>query len=132
MENSLWKWIFWILLSCGVAKAELPPEAYEGMKKRAGEVLMIEVIDVKHQLWVFRKKEWVRAKVTKVLRSKKGVKAGDVIDIEYRYQPLGNAVGPSPIPQLNKGLKLKAWLSWSEEQGSYRAAARGDTFEWIE
>ena len=118
-----------LLVLTGLLGAELPPEAYERMKKNAEEVVDLTVVDVKHQFWIFRKKEWVQAKVTKVHRSKSGLKVGDLVEISYRFAPLGDAVGPAPIPQLDKGERYKSWIS---KRGKlFAPAAKGSSFYWL-
>ena len=123
-----------ILLSFGglivSSKAELPPEAYLQMQAGATEVIEIKVEAVKHQ-HLFRKQEHVSAVVTKVTKSASKLKVGDKIEIKYRHVRLGNAVGPSPIPQLDQGKTYPAWLRKSED-GHYEPDARGMSFEKID
>lgn len=113
-----------------LVQAELPTEAYLQMQAGAAEVIEIKVEAVKHQ-HIFRKQEFVSAVVIKVTKSASKLKAGDQIEIKYRHVPLGNAVGPSPIPKLDKGKTYPAWLKKSEE-GYYEPAARGMSFEKID
>ena len=112
-----------------LVQAELPPKAYLQMQAGAAEVIEIKVEAVKHQ-HLFRKQEFVSAVVTGVIKSASKLKAGDKIEIKYRHVPLGNAVGPSPIPKLDKGKPYPAWLKKSEE-GYYEPAARGMSFKKI-
>ena len=112
------------------ANAELPPSAYLQMQEGASEKIEIKVEAVKHQ-HIFRKQEWVSAVVTKVMKSASKLKVGDKIEIKYRHEPLRGAVGPSPIPKLDKGKSYPAWLRKTKE-GHFEPAARGMSFEKID
>ncbi|YCM42177.1 hypothetical protein V2O64_12775 [Verrucomicrobiaceae bacterium 227] len=124
-------WLFLSLVGLSTsAHAELPPEAYQKMQAGAPEVIEIKVELVKHQ-HLFRRQEFVSAVVTKVTKSGSKLKVGDKITIKYRHVPLGRSVGPSPIPQLDKGKTYPAWLRKSGD-GHYEPAARGMSFEKID
>lgn len=127
------KFLLFILSFAGLiaaSQAEIPTKAYLQMQAGAAEVIEIKVEAVKHQ-HIFRKQEMVSAVVTRVTKSASKLKVGDKIEIKYRHVPLGNAVGPSPIPKLDKGKTYPAWLKKSQE-GHYEPAARGMSFEKID
>ncbi len=111
------------------ALAELPPQAYLLMQKAAAEEIEIKVEKVKRGTWI-SPGEVVNAKVTKVVRSKSGLKVGDKITIRYRYKKL-RGVGPSPIPKLKKGDTLPAWLQ-KTEKGHFKPFAGGFSFKRVE
>lgn len=121
----LFLWLFCLLPCFG----ELPPSVYVDLQKRSPEVVEIRVDRVKHQ-YLFRKHEIVTATVTKVTRTRSGLKVGDKIEIRYRHVPLRGASGPSPIPKLKKGNTYPAWLK-KGEGGIYVPSARGKSFSRI-
>ena len=112
-------------------QAELPPEAYLGLQAAAPEKIEIKIEAVKHQ-HIFRRQELVSAVVTKVTKSASKLKVGDKIQIKYRHSPLRRGeVGPSPVPQLDRGKTYPAWLEKNEE-GHFEPAARGMSFEKVD
>jgi len=140
---------FAILFLCARAQADLPPDVYVEMQKKAGEFLKIEVLNSKKEsvakessLTPFELKSDTRvfgirlsAKVLDVERSKSSLKEGDVISIDYmrteRPKEIG-WVGPSEIPLLKKGDVSKAYLDKSSKSDSYTPAARGRSFQTID
>jgi hypothetical protein len=108
------------------ALAELAPSAYLSLQKKAPEKVTIKVDQVKRQ-GIFRREEWVKATVTAVSKSESKLKVGDKIEIRYRNETR-NIVGPSPIPQLDKGQTYPAWLKKNGE-GHYGPSARGKSFQ---
>src|SRR5438477_117208 len=119
--------------------AELPPAVYEDLQRAAPEALSIQVMDVDvhrsiakpHACSFFdfevRRNARARARVFGVIRSKSGVRPGDVITIEYTsVKPCYGVNGPRPISLLNEGDRVSAFLVKS---GSvFVPAARGATF----
>jgi hypothetical protein len=129
-----------LLLIAAVASAELPPEVYEELQRKAPEVLFIEVtsVDVDRQIkkpsgcsWlefeVVRNVE-LEARVIRVVRSAAGVRPGTVIRVEY---PSNNRCegynGPRSIELLRKGERVNAFLVRGD-RGVFVPAARGATF----
>lgn len=120
---------FALLFCVGLASAELPPSAYTAMQKGATEVLEIKVHCARRGLWI-SPGEKVSAIVTKVVRSANGVKVGQMIEIRYRHRPLRGAAGPSPIPLLEKGDVVPAYLSLDGQH--FRPAAGGYSFREVD
>jgi hypothetical protein len=112
------------------AQAELAPQVYKDMQSRAPEFLEIQVLSVTTAAASDEIRVDVEARVIDVRRSKSGLKAGDVIRIEYtRTTKL--LAGPSPAPVLQKGKKYPAFLSQAVTKNDYRPAALGRSFELI-
>jgi hypothetical protein len=119
--------------------AELPPSVYEDLQRAAPEALSIQVMDVEVHRSIakpsacsfldfeVRRKAIVRARVIGVIRSKSGVRPGDVIAIDYTsVKPCHGVNGPRPIELLKEGDRVSAFLTKS---GSvFVPAARGGTF----
>jgi len=110
--------------------AELPTSAYLKMQQAAPEVIEIRVDKAKRGYWI-SPGEVVTATVMKVTKTASTVKVGDVIKIRYRHVKLRGAVGPSPIPLLNKKKIYPAYLK-KTKAGHYEPAARGRSFQKIE
>jgi hypothetical protein len=116
-----------------VAHAELPPHAYEELKKAAPEAIMLTVLDTKvrtvRDARYERTSVFAQARVDGVTRSKTGLKKGQIITLrtvtEKAIEP--GWAGPAPIPIVQKGQKYLAWLKRSGD--AYYAAARGQSFE---
>ncbi len=121
-------WSFFLLPCSGA----LPPTVYVDLQAEAPEAVEILVKQVKHQN-LFRKREMVRAVVTKVVRTSSGLKVGDVIEIRYRHSPHKKIPGPAPVPRLGKGKTYPAWLR-KGKGGIYFPAARGWSFAkfWLD
>ena len=113
-----------------VSQAELSPAVYKQMQKNAPEFLEIEVLSVKTTEVANDISVDVEARLTRVRRSKSGLKAGDVIHINYgrRTQLLA---GPSPAPLLEKNKKYPAFVVRAHER-NYEPAAGGKSFEVID
>lgn len=131
------------LMATGVAtalvaplRAELPPQVYMDLQKKAEEVMEIRADEViskpKGLLDRSSYTETVKATVIEVTRSRSGVKKGDVITIIYQRQGLTDGrVGPSPAPQLKQGAQYPAFLVKGED-GNFSVAARGMSFSKME
>ena len=116
-----------------VARAELPPSAYEQMKDRATEVLEVEITRVAlnerdgenlRDISVF-----ADATVTGVTRSQSGVEVGDKISLRYMtFEVISPGwVGPGPIRVVEEGGKYRIWF---KKAGNYfYDAARGRSVE---
>lgn len=121
-----------IWASVGGARAELPPRAYEAMRQSARYVLVLAVESVERAAprtdGPFRTTTVVvRARIVSVIRGA-GLKMGDTVTIRYRHrEPVKPGwVGPAPIPVLEKGSRVLAWLNRGE--GAFAPAARGHSF----
>ncbi|MFT4176172.1 MAG: hypothetical protein QM627_05910 [Luteolibacter sp.] len=128
-------WIFCLLLGVTVAKGELSPEVYRDLQKEAEEELRIKVSKVTSKpAGIFDRSNWtetIEATVVEVVRSKSGVKKGEVISIVYhRLVPKKGWVGPSPPPRLKEGNEYPAFLKRDEGQ-RFSIAARGMSFTRI-
>jgi hypothetical protein len=116
------------------ARAELPPGAYEELKKDASEVLTVKILKVKtpegrkgHFLVLFT------AEVLGVTRSKSGVVKGQTITIaSYHVTEKARKegfVGPRIPPLLSAGWEGKVYLNKEQEKKAYDIAAYGESFE---
>lgn len=128
-----------LLFVASTAMGELAPEVYRALQRDAPELLQIEVTDVEIDR-EFRKPrgcgffdfEVVRdvtakAKVVKVIRSRAGVRPGATIDIRYAsLSPCEGWVGPRPIPVLDEGTRVYAYLVHTGRR--FAPAARGASF----
>lgn len=116
----------------GQLLAELPPNVYIELRKKAPEVLRIRTDEViSKPAGILDRSNWtetVSATVLEVTRSESGVKKGDVISIVYgRQVPKEGWVGPAPAQQLAKGKEYTAFLA-KNEGGGFSIAARGMSF----
>ena len=121
--------------------AELPPDVYKDMQRRAPEVLYIQVSSV-HVHRSFTKPagcgffdfEVIRevkaeARVLRVIRSETGLHAGDIIQIEYSsISRCSGWDGPRSIQMLASGDRVYAFLARRGRTASFEPAARGATF----
>lgn len=121
-----------ILLLGGLLFAEMSPEVYRQLQQEAQEYFIIKVEKVHTPLWIFSRDKPVEvtARILQVLRSGKGAKEQDSIEIHYQsYKPKRGWVGPRPVPVLAKGEDYHAFLAWSDEDGYFVPAARGYSFD---
>lgn len=119
--------------------ADLAPDVYKHMQAASPEALVVRVITVDvrrsfdqppscawYQLELVRQ---VRAEavVERVIRSKSGVHAGDMIKIEYpAKRPCSGYDGPRPIPLVEEEEHVTAYLR--KNRDSFIPAARGASF----
>lgn len=85
--------------------AEINPRYYREMQKKAPEQLRLRVDSVEsdpcNNCETFKTR--VSATVTKVVRSKSGMKRNQSVWIEYEvYQPRAGWAGPRPMPALRE------------------------------
>jgi hypothetical protein len=116
-----------------VSLAELPPFVYKGRQQQASESLIIKVGSVKMRETDERQRKRidvsVEAKVEQVNRTKTGLRAGDVIRINYvQSQHKVPLVGPSEVPILKEGQVYPAYLMKEEKGKEYTPAAGGYSF----
>jgi hypothetical protein len=121
--------------------AELPPDVYKDMQRKAPEVLYIQVLSVQiyrrfakpsgcafFDFEVIREVK-VEAHVLRVVRSETRVHAGDVIEIEYSsISRCSGWDGPRSIRMLASGDRVYAFLARRGRTASFEPAARGATF----
>jgi len=118
------------------ARAELPPGAYEELKKNASEVMTVKILKVqtpegkKGHFHVF-----FTAKVLEVTRSKSGVEKGQTLRIasyhvteKARKEGFVGAKIPALLPV---GWEGKVYLNKNQDKKVYDIAAYGESFEEI-
>jgi hypothetical protein len=116
------------------ARAELPPGAYEELKKNASEVMTVKILKVqtpegkKGHFHVF-----FTAKVLEVTRSKSGVEKGQTVRIasyhvteKARKEGFVGARIPALLPV---GWEGKVYLNKNQDKQVYDIAAYGESFE---
>jgi hypothetical protein len=116
------------------ARAELPPGAYEELKKNASEVMTVKILKVETP----EGKEgyfhvFFTAQVLEVTRSKSGVEKGQTIRIgSYHVTEKARKegfVGPRIPPLLPVGWEGKVYLNKKQDKKVYDLAAYGESFE---
>ena len=119
---------------CSVSRAELPPWVYGQEQRQAPYALELLVRSV-HSTGTAAagQRLQVQAQVVEVKRQPPGarLKPGDRIMLGYALpQPRPQGwVGPSPLPQLEPGERMPAWLTLDPDRpGSYQPAAGGRSF----
>jgi hypothetical protein len=121
--------------------AELPPDVYKDMQRKAPEVLYLQVSSVQvHRKFAkpsgcaFFDFEVIRevkvgARVLRVVRSETRVHAGDNIEIEYSsISRCSGWDGPRSIRMLENDDRVYAFLARRGHKASFEPAARGATF----
>ena len=130
-----------LLILASAVLADLSPDIYKDLQRKAPEVLSIQVssVDVHRSFAkpsgcpffdfeVIRKVN-VEARVLRVVRSSTGVRPGDVIEIEYSsISRCSDWNGPRSMQLLRKGDLVYAFLSRRGRTASFDPAARGATF----
>jgi hypothetical protein len=116
------------------ARAELPPGAYEELKKNASEVMTVKILKVetpegkKGHFHVF-----FTAQVLEVTRSQSGVERGQTLRIaSYHVTEKARKagfVGPKIPPLLRVGWEGKVYLNKNQDKKVYDIAAYGESFE---
>jgi hypothetical protein len=118
------------------ARAELPPGAYEELKKNASEVMTVKILKVEtpegkkgHFQVLFT------AKVMEVTRSKSGVEKGQTLRIaSYHVTEKARKqgfVGPRIPRLLPVGWEGRVYLNKKQDKTVYDIAAYGESFEEI-
>ncbi|MEY3750507.1 MAG: hypothetical protein RLZZ631_59 [Cyanobacteriota bacterium] len=116
------------------SRAELPPWVYGQEQRQAPYVLELLVRSVHSNATVAQPQRLeVWAQVLEVKRQPAGarLKPGDRIRLSYALPPARPQgwVGPSPLPLLEPGEHLPAWLAPDPDRsGSYQPAAGGRSF----
>jgi hypothetical protein len=122
-------------VACGIA--ELPPQAYEAMRRGAPEVLTLEVRKVStirmesaHATGIVVTAD---AAVRAITRTKAGLKAGDRIEIAYLTRVFREPTpGAAPTPVLRETSSCTIYLQPStipDRSGSYEPAALSRSFD---
>jgi hypothetical protein len=130
-----------LLILATAVLADLSPDVYQDLQRKAPEVLYIQVSSVdlhrrfaKPSGCAFFDFEVIRnvkveARVARVVRSQTGVHAGDVIEIEYSsIRRCSDWNGPRSMQLLREGDRVYAFLSRRGRTASFEPAARGATF----
>lgn len=120
------------------ARAELPPSAYQNMKAAAPEEIEVRIQSVSNSVAPTRASEPMKthairaqAVVTRVIRSKSGLKVGSSLVLTYTValpKPGKQGwVGPGPLLIVARGASYHAWL---KAQGkAYVPAAMGQSLK---
>jgi hypothetical protein len=130
-----------LLILATAVLADLSPDVYKELQRKAPEVLYIEVsaVDVHRSFAkpsgcsffdfeVIREVK-VEARVARTVRSETGIHPGEVIEIEYSsISRCSDWNGPRSIQLLRKGDRVYAFLSRRGRTASFEPAARGATF----
>jgi hypothetical protein len=121
-----------LLVLTNVARAELPPSAYEKMQSAATEVFRVKVlrVDITPGDSPEIRDVSMLAQVLKVGRSKSKVKPDDLITIKYRLttHPAG-WVGPGEVPILKEDAETVAYLKPVAGTDEYAPAAGAMSFD---
>jgi hypothetical protein len=113
-----------------LARAELPPSAYERMQNAATEVLEIEILRVEIEPGESPGSQIIRlmALVNKATRAA-NVKVGDLIKIHYTVTGREKGwTGPGEIPVLEEKDKTIAYLAKDPESDGFHPAAGAMSF----
>jgi hypothetical protein len=130
-----------LLILATAVLADLSPDVYRGLQRKAPEVFYIQVssVDVHRRFAkpsgcsffdfeVIREVK-VEARVVRVVHSETDVHPGDVIEIEYSsISRCSEWNGPRSIQLVRKGDQVYAFLSRRGRTASFEPAARGATF----
>ena len=128
-------WLVLGSLACSsVVRAELPPAVYAQEQRQAPYALELLVRSVHRTGTVAAGQQLqVVAQVLEVKRQPVGarLKLGDQILLDYALPPARPQgwVGPSPVPALEPGERVPAWLSPDRARpGRFQPAAGGRSF----
>ena len=120
-------------LAFSPARAELPPSAYESMKKAAPEVLEIEVTRVARSTREADGRRHISiyadAIVRRVVRSKSRTRSGARLSLRYlTFDILEQGwAGPGRTSEVQKGKRYRVWLKKSGAH--FYTAAQGQSIE---
>jgi hypothetical protein len=119
--------------------AELPPHAYEDMKKKSRENLVIKVVDVSIDSTTEKDRSGndiliqnvtLKSKIQSVKKTSSKRRKGNTITITYEvrnHDPKSGWVGPSQIPVLEKNTLHFAYLR-KVDNGTYAPSAGSHSF----
>lgn len=122
--------------------AELPPHAYEDMKKKSKEYLVISVVEVSIDSTsekdrsgndVLIQNVTIKSKIQSVKKTSSKRRKGNTITITYEvreHDPKSGWVGPSQIPVLEKKTRYQAYLR-AVNDGTYAPSAGSHSFTEI-
>ena len=113
------------------ASAALAPGTVKRMKREASDVVRVEVSRVEQvRERITKLALTIHAKVTGVKRSASGLEMGDSITI-HSYHLTGVILPPGPRnpPLIKKGWQGTIWLKATDNDGEYRIAVYGHSFE---
>jgi len=125
-----------LMVSLATVRAELPPDAYRSMQRKAPEALRVTI----EKVAVTKAKEMkttvsnisAQARVDEVKRTATKLKPGDFIQISYQQRrhtvPM---VGPSEPDIVEKGRTYPAFLR-KGDGGKYNVAAGGYSFRKLD
>jgi hypothetical protein len=110
--------------------AELPPGAYDLLRKQAEEALIIQVVDVKTvKERGGATKVTALCKVLQVERSATGLMVGKELSLSYDIPSKeGGYAGPRIAPIVEKGSVHPAFLQKQQGAAAYDLAAHGESF----
>lgn len=110
--------------------AELPPGAYDLLRKQAAEAVIIQVVDVKTvKEGGGATKVTALCKVLQVERSATGLMVGKELSLSYDIPSKeGGYAGPRIAPIVEKGSVHPAFLQKQEGAAAYDLAAHGESF----
>ncbi len=123
--------------------AELPPHAYDDMKKKTPELLTIRVIDVAIDSTVEKdrsgndvvvKNITAKSTIQSVKKTSTKKRRGNSITINYTvriHDPNSGWVGPSQIPIIEKNTRYTSFLRYVKDEKSYAPSAGSHSFEEI-
>lgn len=141
MKNLLILFVFFSSLVCSFA--ELPPHAYEDMKKKAPEFLTIRVLDVSIDSTMEKdrsgnetvvKNVTVKSTIQSVKKTSTKKRRGNTITISYTvriHDPNSGWVGPSQIPILEENHTYTSFLRYVKDEGAYAPSAGSHSFNEV-
>lgn len=123
--------------------AELPPHAYEDMKKKAPELLTIRVVDVSIDSTMEKdrsgnevvvKNITAKSTIQSVKKTSTKKRRGNSITINYTvriHDPNSGWVGQSQIPILEKNTTYTSFLRYVKDEKRYAPSAGSHSFEEV-
>ena len=117
------------LLSSPAVRAELPPAVYADEQRQAELVARLQVLEAIRSQGQLR----VQARILELKRQTGGLRLHPGQTLQLRYPlPIRHRqgwVGPSPVPLLQRGQQVMAWLGRDPSApGWFRPAAGGLSF----
>lgn len=139
--KTLYLFVFF-LCTLAPSFAELPPHAYEDMKKKSKEYLVIKVVDVSIDSTTEKDRSGkdlliqhlkVKSKIQSVKKTSSKRRKGNTITITYEvriHDPQSGWVGPSQIQVLERDSTYLAYLR-KVDDGTYAPSAGSHSFNEI-